>query len=91
MVWQRQRQFEAAAERVALDQRDGAHVAAQAGVDAVHAIDATARVGQQLFAIAVADQAREQFEVAAEVERGGVRGEHDVAQVAGLALRLRAA
>ena len=53
----------------------------------VDAIDATARVGEQVLAVAVADQPREQFEVAAEVEGIGVRGEHDMAQPAGLALR----
>ena len=55
-------------------------------MDVVHAVDATTRVGEQLFAIVFADQAREQFEVAAQVERVGVRGEHDVAQLAGTTL-----
>ena len=84
-----QREFHAAAERIALHQRDGAHVAAEAAVEVVHAVDAATRVGEQVLAVVVADQASEQFEVAAEVERGGVRGEHDMAQLAGMALALR--
>ena len=84
----RQREFHAAAERIALHERDGADVAAQAAVDVVHAVDAATRVGEQVFAVVFADQAGEQFEVATKVERGGVRGDHDMAQLAGTALVL---
>src|SRR3546814_2043891 len=76
-----ERQFEAAAQRVAVDQRDGVCGGVQARVQQVDAVDAFGGVAQQAVAVARADQLREQVEVATEVEHVRIRREHDVGQV----------
>ena len=74
----RQRRFEAAAERVALNERDRMRVAVEVGVEAVDAFDALTRVGEQVLAVARADQAAEQIKIAAEVENVCIGGEDNV-------------
>src|SRR5690606_28446447 len=74
--------LQATPQRVALDQGDGVHVATEAGVDVVHAFDATLRIGQQLGAVTGADQPHEQLQVAAQVVGRRGRGQDEVAQLA---------
>ncbi|MNT42302.1 hypothetical protein D3C72_1787190 [compost metagenome] len=79
--------FQAATQCVALDQGDRADVAAEAGVQVVHTLHAALRVGQQQVAVAFPDQPGEQVQVAAQVVGGGVGGQHEMAQLAAVALR----
>ena len=47
------------------------------------AFDAQARVGEQVFAVALADQAAEQIEIAAEVENIRIGSQDDVRDMGG--------
>src|SRR5699024_6592873 len=68
----------AAAERIALHQRDAVYVAIELRMESVHALDALACVGKQVFAVARPYEAAEQVQVAAEIEDIGIGREHDV-------------
>lgn len=72
--------FQAAAEGVTLDQRDRTDIAAEPGMQVVHALHAALGVVQQEVAVAFADQAGEQVQVAAQVVGDGIGGQHEMPQ-----------
>src|SRR4029077_6365254 len=74
--------LESATERVALHERDRVCVAVERGMQLMHAFDAKSRVGEQMLAIALADQAAEKLEVAAEVVNVCIRSHDDVREAA---------
>lgn len=73
-----QGRLEATAKCIALHQRDAVRAHAQAGVERMHPAHAALGVVEQARAVAVADQAAEQFQVAAQVEHVAVRRQHHV-------------
>ena len=72
--------FQAAAEGVTLDQRDRTDIATEPGMQVVHALHAALGVIQQEVAVAFADQAGEQVQVAAQIVGDGIGGQHEMPQ-----------
>ena len=60
------------------DQGDAVGTGAQAGMEGMHAAHAALGIVEQAGAVALADQAAEQFEIAAQIEHVAVRGKYDM-------------
>lgn len=78
MVWQLSAASKPPPQCIALDQGDAVGTGAQAGMEGMHAAHAALGIVEQAGAVALADQAAEQFEIAAQVEHVAVRGKYDM-------------